>query len=784
MRTLRHILCWIAVGLLLTACNVTRKFQAGEYLVQKVTIESDKEVPRKERITSEELKNYLRQRPNKRLFGTNFFVWLHNQANPEKDNWWNNLKRKHGQAPVILDTILTEQSAINFKNYMDSRGFFSSKVSYEIDTTRREHRAYISYRTRQGKPYRISSFSYSFRDHSLAPLILSDSANTLIRVGEIYDLATLQAERERITTYLKKRGYYHFSVNNIEYVADTLEAPYTIGLRLVVKQQITGYDETGKAVMADNTRYFIDRINIFPQYDPTKLDQQLLAELDTNYYHGLYIISRQKPIVRPKVLRELVPIHQGLIYNGNSITNTYDRLMSTGYFKSARIIFTERPERTLLIDTVQMADTTAIRRVENGFLGCNILCTPTLKQSYKIELEGSMTSSFWGLKATAGYQNRNIFRGIEALDLDVTMGYEYMRAPDAKKRNALEFGFSGGLSIPRFLLPFSVDKNKLLTSPRTRINLSINFQDRPYYRRTLSNASWGYSWDLHNHSFVIRPADITIVDMGYMDEEFYNSLQNRYLQNSYSSQLISALSFNYVFNSQRRNLTGNATVVRINAEVAGNLLDGLTHLFGSPAEGKDYHELFGIRYSQYFRIESSVSHKIMLGEKTALAGRLYAGCGVAYGNAEALPMDRLFYAGGSNSMRGWTPRTLGPGTTPTPENMLYPTQLGDMRLEANLEFRFPIWGIFHGATFFDVGNIWFLKENNAEYSPDAVFRGDFYKELGFNTGIGIRLDIKFAILRLDCGIQLHNPNNPAGERWIQSFKWKNTALNFGVGYPF
>jgi outer membrane protein assembly factor BamA len=175
----------------------------------------------------------------------------------------------------------------------------------------------------------------------------------------------------------------------------------------------------------------------------------------------------------------------------------------------------------------------------------------------------------------------------------------------------------------------------------------------------------------------------------------------------------------------------------------------------------------------------------MIGEKSAIAGRLFAGCGVAYGNSEALPMDRLFYAGGSNSMRGWTPITLGPGTTPTPEDTLYPTQLGDMRLEANLELRFPIWGIFHGATFFDVGNIWFMREKPEEYSSDAVFRiKDFYKGLGFNTGLGLRLDIKFAILRLDWGVRLHDPNQPLGKRWIHNFKWDNMALNFGVGYPF
>ena len=136
-------------------------------------------------------------------------------------------------------------------------------------------------------------------------------------------------------------------------------------------------------------------------------------------------------------------------------------------------------------------------------------------------------------------------------------------------------------------------------------------------------------------------------------------------------------------------------------------------------------------------------------------------------------------------MRGWAPRTLGPGSTPTPTNVVYPTQLGDMKLEANLEFRFPIWGMFHGATFLDAGNIWYIGRKDASYPDSSVFHiNNFYKQLAFNTGIGLRLDIKFAILRLDWGIQLHNPNSPEGQRWIHNFKWKNTSLNFGVGYPF
>ena len=260
---------------------------------------------------------------------------------------------------------------------------------------------------------------------------------------------------------------------------------------------------------------------------------------------------------------------------------------------------------------------------------------------------------------------------------------------------------------------------------------------------------------------------------------------NEYLKRSYESQLIVGMAGSYTYNNTRAESSLNQTLVRINVELAGNTVDGLMHLLSKPVAGEKYYNFLGIRYSQYFRTDINLSQRIMLGEKCAIAGRLYAGLGVAYGNSVAIPFDRMFYAGGSNSMRGWAPRTLGPGSSQIPEDTVYPTQLGDTKLEANLEFRFPIWSMLHGATFLDLGNIWYMGHNKVDYPEGSVFHFDqFYKQLGFNTGIGLRLDIKFAVLRLDWGIQLHNPNNPAGERWIHNFKWKNTSLNFGVGYPF
>ncbi len=782
------------LGVVCSACSVTRYIPEGEYLVHKVGIEEDRLTPRKERISADDMETYIRQTPNKRLLGTNFYIWLYEQAKPDKENGWNNWKRRVGEAPVLLDAKLTSQSLRNLKVYMDSRGFFSSKAACRIDTNYRRRRVRMTYITRQGSPYHISNITYEIRDKFLEQFILPDTGKCLLHRGDIFNISKLDEERERIASELNKAGYFNFSVNNIEYVADTLGGGNKVDLKMIVKQRLTGYDERGQALMEDNTVYRLRRINLFPNYDPMAIrnDSTYARRLDTLYYRGLNIIyEKPRPNLRPLVLRQTIPLYPNSIYNSERINRTYLDLMSLGYFKTARISFTEEPRTVAETNFVSYvgpaADTLVTRRAREGYLDCNILCTPTLKQSFKIDLEGSTTSSFYGLKATVGYQNRNIFRGAESFDVAFTVGYEFMKADNAKKKHAKEFGVTTGLTFPRFLVPWRMRRFSTINQPKTKIELSVNLQDRSFYHRTLTSAGITYLWSNSKYSsFSFRPIDINVVDVSYLDPDFLKDTENLYLINSYKTQFIAGLSFGYTFNNQLKNLGRNATVIRFNAETSGNSIYAFSKLFGKKhgTSEDSYYTIFDIRYSQYFRFDLSLSRKIMLGEKAALAGRLYGGLALAYGNSTSVPFDRLFYAGGSNSMRGWAPRTLGPGSAPITETK-FPTQLGDMKLEANLELRFPIWGIVHGATFLDAGNIWFLKNKPEEYSPDAVFHlRDFYKQMALNTGIGLRFDIKFAVLRLDWGIQLHDPNAPAGQRWIHDFKWKNTALNFGVGYPF
>ena len=796
MRRLLRYVMLVAVLLLGAACNVTRNLPEGSYLLSRVVVEGDEETPRAERITDErdDLQKHVRQTPNKRFLGVDFYVWIYEHANPEKDNWWNNFKRKIGEEPVLLNMDLTQRSIENLETYMRTKGYFSSTVTCDVDTTRRKRRAELTYHLKQREAMRIESLDYEFRDTSLRSVILADTANRIIRCGDVLDITQLDEERNRIASYLNNRGYFDFTVNNITYEVDTIGLQDRAKVWMTISPVLLDYDERGRPKYEDHSIYRINKINVYPTYDPMLRSTSGFkqgATIDTVSYGGLNIIRdvNASPRLRDVVLRRMVPMQPNSIYSSREVQATYNELMSLGLFRSTKVSFSRSPmednEVTFIGD--QTGGTDQFVDIKERYLDCNIYCTPALKQSMKVEVEASSTSSFYGLSATLGYTNNNVFRGAEAFDIAARFGFEFMYARDVAKRSAQELNVTAGLSFPRFLTPFHISYGDRVTQPRTRLELAFDFQNRPYYRRNISTARWAYSWRRgERSSFVVRPIDINWIDVKSVDQQFLEDIDNQYLRTSFESQLNAGLTASYVYNTQRNNLDRTSTLLRANLETSGNLLQGVEALFSEHAEGKDYYEIFGIRYSQYVRADVNLSHTEDLGHKMALAGRLFAGVGYTYGNSKgrSIPFDRMFYCGGANSMRGWVPRTLGPGGVEGVNNSLYPAQVGDMRLEANLEFRFPVWSIFYGALFFDAGNVWYLRQSEAA-SPEEVFRiNDFYKQLGFNTGLGLRIDATFVILRIDLGLQLHNPGNPVGERWIHDFKWKNMALNFGVGYPF
>lgn len=781
--------CVMAILLvaLVSSCSIRPYLADGEYVLTQNRIESDRTVPRGERVAPTDISKYIKQRPAMDLF--NVRAWLYLNSDPEKHNLWHNLMRALGTPPVLLDSTLTRRSAENIEAYVASRGFFSAEEEYSFHLNPSTHTAQVTYTTIQGEPYRIRNVRYDIEDDYIAKLLQNDTLS-MIREGDILDINELGEERGRLTALLRNKGYYDFSENNISFRVDTTLGNHGASVELLLRKQLLGYNAEGEPIEENNPLYRIGSIRVLPDYNAAEAatNPDYLLSLDTLSYEGMEIVySGERPNIRPSVLRRLVRLQSGSMYNDQRVATTYDNLMSVDYIHSANIIFTPEGRDKMRRVTYVGDHWSDTAETEEGILDCEIRLSPALRQSYKIELETSTTSTFYGVATTLGYQNRNLFRGAELVDMSFTFGYELLKVEDPSlNRNSTELGGMIGITFPQFLSFVDLDPVGRVHRPQTRLEFSINGQNRRYYDRVLSNISFGYSWgDGRKSQFTLRPFDVSLVKMNYVSQSFLDRLQNPYLRDSYTTQMMAGISGSYTYGSQNIIGLSDYKTLRAGFATSGNLISGVKTLLGADKHDGHY-TVFGIPYAQYLRGDVTWAQSVSIGEGSSLVYRLYGGLIFPYGNSrnESLPADRLFYAGGVNSMRGWTVRTLGPGSS-AEVNSGYPSQFGNLRFEANVELRFPLSGIFHGAAFLDAGNVWYTP--NIKGIPEgAEFKfGKALSDMALNTGVGLRLNLSVLVLRLDWGIQLHNPNKPAGERWVIAHPdIHNTALNFGIGYPF
>lgn len=781
------LLATLALVAMATSCNIRKMLPEGQYVLMKNHIETDNTIPRQERITSGEIGKYIKQRPAMDLLNVRAWLWL--KSDPEKDNLWHSLMRTLGTPPILLDSTLTRRSAENIEAYVASRGFFSAEEEYSFELNPTKRTAEVTYTTIQGEPYRIESVVYDIEDDYIAKLLQSDTLSG-IRRGTILDINALGEERTRLTNILRSEGYYDFSENNIEFQVDTTLGNHRASVEMILKRETVGYTPEGEPITANNPIYRVGSIRILPDYNATEAatNPDYLLSLDTLSYEGLDIVFQGKrPNIRPSVLRRLVRLRSGSLYNDKRVSTTYDNLMGVDYIHSANIIFTpeSREQRRSITYVGDHWSDTA--ETTEGVLDCEIRLSPALRQSYKVELETSTTSTFYGVATTLGYQNRNLFRGAELVDMSFTFGYELLKVEDPSlNRNSTELGGMIGVTFPQFLFPVDLDPMGKIHNPQTRLEFSLNRQNRRYYDRMLSNVSFGYSWgDGRQSHFSLRPFDVSLVKMNYVSQTFLDRLQNPYLRDSYTTQMMAGISGAYSYGAQNVTDLDDYTSLRAGFSTSGNLISGAMNLFGA-SKTNGHYTLFGIPYAQYVRGDVTWAQSFSIGEGTSIVYRLYGGLIFPYGNSrnESLPADRLFYAGGINSMRGWSVRTLGPGGSPE-VNSGYPSQFGNLRLEANVELRFPLGGIFDGALFCDAGNVWYTP-NIKGIPQGAAFKFDTaLSQVALNTGVGLRLNLNVLVLRLDWGIQLHDPGKSEGNRWVIAHpNVRNTTLNFGIGYPF
>lgn len=776
----------------LWSCSATRYVPKDSYLLSKNKIEiletqgnKEMKIDRTSRISTSQLSSFVQQRPNNRLFGMGIYLGFYNMTDTAKNNGWQRFWRnKLGEPPVIYDPAKAHRSDSLMKIYLASRGYLHATVTDSVSFNRSGRKATAHYRIHENRPYVINSIDYRIEDSFIAQVLKQDTLRSLLRRGQIFDRQVFEKEREQITTRLQNLGFWSFNKGYITYLADTIQQSGNVKITLILRRRTTAVDASGApTAFANHPIYRLGRIVVESEYDPTKSPEALASTpWDTIKYNGLEITYLDHLSLRKNVLAGAVRLSPNELYDRSTVQRTYSNIQGLQY--SANILFTEMP-----YDTASPIEVTMVGDDGNGVstqertLNCLIQCTPNIRQNFTAEAEISTTADYYSTALTLGYQNRNLFRGAENFTLNFRGAYEFMK--NQESHNSYEFGVNAGLDIPRFLIPIRADKLSKFSRQITKLTLSFSTQRRPDYDRTLFSGTFGYGWTLRNGaSFLINPADINFVYVPRVNQSFLDGIQNPYLRNSYTSQLIAGLSAAYNYRTDNSANAPSWVNLRLTGDVNGNLIGGLARAFGKPTHEptESYYKILGIRYAQYARLNLDLSGRINMDRGTQLAWRFFVGGGMAYGNSKTLPFERLYFAGGSNSMRGWQVRTLGPGSSSLDTTSSFANQLGDFRLEANLEYRFRVAGNFSMAIFLDAGNIWM---NSAGAAPDQRFKfNDFYNQIALNTGLGARYDLGFVLLRLDWGIKVHDPNLPQPQRWNSGYALNRTALHFAIGLPF
>ena len=724
MRKIIYILSAFIIAIFIASCSATRSLQADEYRLagNRIEISNSKD------FNQNLLTPYLKQKHR----GWSPFLYVYNWVNG-KGKGWDKFVQKIGVAPIVYDPEMVDESIDNITNHLEYLGYYGSHVSSDINVKRKNVR--VTYNVELGKQFPIKEIEINLPERgSFAGDFISDTAAMTIKPGSFLSESSLEKETERSSAAMRDMGYFTFNKNYYFFEADTLTVPDSAILQLSIKEYTR--NETPKDASPIRKFYF-DSVSI-------------------NYPNTLKI--------RNKVLKGLNTITPGEIYSESVVRNTYSRLSALRVFSGVNIGMTQS-------DTNKVNSTISL--------------TQSKMQGFKVNLETSINSSgLFGVSPQISYYHKNIFRGGEWLNLSF-MGNFQFKFKDNVRSN--EFGVSGGLSFPKFFpLPYRYFNEAV---PRTDVNISYNFQNRPEYTRNIISTSYGYVGNVKSRFFYqVYPIQMNIVNLFNLDQDFYNTLANDpFLRNAYQNHfdLGSGGILYYTTNSESIPKS-TYFYTRFQMDMAGNLLSAFKPLMQKDADGSGM--IWNTPFSQFVRAELTVGRTWIFGKNDgqSVATRLVAGAGYAYGNSSALPFEKHFYGGGSNSLRGWQARTVGPGLSAMDKSFVIPNQTGDMRLEANIEYRFNIVWKLAGAVFVDAGNVWTLQGANTEENRLGRFRWDtFGDSIAANWGAGIRLDFGFLLLRLDMGMRVHDPAR--AEKWVgpdQWFKRDGYALHFGVGYPF
>ncbi|MCX6283377.1 MAG: BamA/TamA family outer membrane protein [Bacteroidetes bacterium] len=780
---IRPWVCFTCILMILTACNVTKNLGPKEYLLiqNKFKINTMK-------VTSDDLSGYLQQQPNKKLFGLfRSNIALYNWGCKGKDSKFKKwLRNTAGAAPVLLDTSLAVIACKQMTIYLANKGYFNSTVRDSIVIKKKK--ASVHYHVKTTTPYKIKKLEYAIPDTLVARFIYKDTAKSLIKPGMNFDAYKLDDERTRIAINLNNKGFYRFSTNYIAYRVDSTIGQRKMDVTIEITDPVVpSVDDPAMMVAVPHKRYYINRMYIYPEFDHLAGDSirydTLLTEFEgpkkEKSKYSYYFLYDTKMSIKPRTITQSIFVEPGSYYSLDLVNETYSRLAGLQVFKYINLRFA--PSESKRDTTKKNADP----------IDCRVQLSRSPGHAFTVSTDGTNSAGAFGLQGGLTYSNRNIFRGAQLLRIGLSLSAQtqpplYDSLPK-KLFNVLEIGLSASLTFPQFLFPIKPEHLPKKMKPKTTISIGYNFQRQQDYDRHITNMTFGYTWVQNSRlSQTINPVEIALVKV-FGDEYFdayLNSLTDQRLKYQYTDHLVAGLRYTLQYTSQKLNRLDDYIYLRTNFETGGNLLYGIDNLVKAPKNSEGYYTLLNIQYAQYVRPDFDIRYYEKISKQHTIVYRFYTGIGIPYGNSIALPFEKAFFAGGANDLRGWKMGYLGPGSYHNDTTAGNYNQFGDMQIEANMEYRFPIYKVFKGALFLDMGNVWLIKPST-DLPGGVITLSTFLPDIAIDAGIGLRLDFNFFMIRLDPAIPIRVPWYPQGQRWyFNKMQLQDIVWNFGIGYPF
>lgn len=748
----KQLLFFITV-LILTACDATRQLAEKEqlYTGAEVLVESD-ELSKSEKKQIEVFaEGLIRPRPNSSALGIPYKLLVYQATQPRESStgkdWlagakkW--LQNEYGESPVLYSRVDPSFTSRLIQNELDNKGYFRAQVS--SDTVQNGKTVKVNYVVKPGRAYQIGEVQFPATKsalaeanpstkNTLAAAIKATQESSLLQPGLPYNLERIKSERLRIDEVLKEQGFYYFNPDHLLVQADSTAGDYKVNLKMIIKP------ETPRLAYE---QFYVRNIKIDPPQD-----------------------------FRPGILEDMLSFQRNSLYNRTNHNLALHRLVSMGNFQFVRNRFV-------------VADTTG------NYLDAIYNLTPFPTKSLKAELSARTNSAnYSGTALTANWSHRNAFRGAELLNISLFGSLDFQMG-QGTGYHLYRTGVEASLMWPRLVAPFAAAPTGKFI-PKTRAALGYELQHRTQlYTKHQFNGSFGYQWKSSpgaEHRLMLT--EITYANPAYVSE-YYKSLMRTDpgLIKSVEEELVLGPSYSFEFTNTMQQKRTHRFYSRSSVQTSAVVLGLLTGVSPQQSTPKT---LLGVPFSQFLRFEQEYRHYYRLNPSIELAGRVLAGAGLAYGNSVSMPYARQFFIGGSNSLRAFPARSVGPGTfrSPVSGGGFLPDESGDLKLEMNAELRAKLFSFVHGALFVDAGNVWLLNESPLK--PGGQLSADFLKELAVGTGAGIRLDFTMIVVRLDLAIPLHKPWLPAGNRWVGSESdfgtsawWRaNRMWNLAIGLPF